>query len=289
MKRRSIFFPLLFFALSLIPAFSEDIPVLSRWSTAPPALDGLTDDWREDVLSSEKGIGVDYAFRNDERNLYILFVFKEPKSLSTVDVTGMTIFFSPSEKKQKDYGVRFRKKNVRADELIAMMEKSGQELTEERKREIRKLPMYVLYQADAINKKGEVIPSPGPAAEIDPPSFRFQRQGKTVIYEFRVPLVSRESHPAGAGGAPGELLKVGFEWGGLTEEMKKAMASGISADSVRAGASDVSLDATVRGGDESEGLSRGMSRSDASPELARMRRGPKKYSFWADVRLARSE
>lgn len=275
--------------LASIPLLSSDLLVTSRWAAVPPELDGERSDWLDDALSSEKSVGVDYAFRNDGRNLYILFVFKDPKYLSTVDMTGMTVYFSPVDKKQKDFGVRFRKRNVRADELIATMEKSGQELTEERKREIRKSPMYILYQADAINKKGEVIPPPAVSAGFDPPSFRFQRKGQTVVYEFRVPLVARESHPAGADSAPGELLRVGFEWGGMTEEMKKAMASRIGADGVRAGASDVSLDTTLRGGDESEGLSRGMSRSDASPELARMRKGPKKYSFWTDVRLAKAE
>lgn len=282
-------FSIIFLGLISAFAMAEDRPVASKWTAAPPKLDGLNDDWVDDTLSLEKSVAVDYAFRNDDRNLYVLFRFQEPKFLSTVDLTGMTIYPSPPDKKQKDQGVRFLKKSVKADELIAVMEKKGQALTEERKQEIRKSPIYTLYEAEAINKKGEIIPASGTPGEVEPPSFRLQKQGKAVVYEFRIPLASRELHPAGAASAPGESLRIGFEWGGMTAEMKKAIASGIGADGVRAGASDPSIDTTIRGGDESEGLSRGMSRADASPELSRMRQGPKKYSFWVDVRLAQAQ
>lgn len=282
-------FSIIFLGLISAIAIAGDQPVASKWTAAPPKLDGLNDDWVDDTLIFEKSVAVDYAFRNDDRNLYILFRFQEPKFLSTVDLSGMTIYPSPPDKKDKDRGVRFLRKNVKADELIAIMEKKGTSLAEERKQELRKSPMYTLYEAEAVNKKGEVIPASGTPPEVESPTFRLQKQGKTVVYEFRIPLASRELHPAGAAVAPGESLKIGFEWGGLTEEMKKAIASGIGAEGVRAGATDTSFDTTLRGGDENEGLSRGTSRSDASPELSRMRQGPKKYSFWADVRLARAQ
>ncbi len=287
--KKILCFPIAFLLLVSSIAFSSDEPVASKWTAAPPKLDGLNDDWVDDALSFEKSVSVDYAFRNDGRNLYILFLFKDPKFLSTVDLSGITVYPSPADKKQKDQGVRFLRKNVKADELIAIMEKKGTSLTEERKQEIRKSPMYILYEAEAVNKKGEVVPASGTPVDVDPPTFRLQRQGKILAYEFRIPLASRELHPAGAASAPGESLRVGFEWGGMTEEMKKAMASGIGADGVRAGATDTSMDTTLRGGDENEGKSRGMSMAESSPELARMRQGPKKYAFWVDVRLAQAQ
>jgi len=286
---KTLAFLIMFSGLLSGIASAEDQPVASSWTAVPPKLDGLKDDWVGDPLSFEKSVAVDYALRNDDRNLYILFVFKDPRFLSTVDLTGMTIYPSPPGKKQKDQGVRFLRKNVKADELIAVMEKKGTALTEERKQEIRKSPLYVLYEAEAVNKKGEVIPASAAAGEVEPPTFRLQKQGKIVAYEFRIPLASRELHPAGAASAAGESLRIGFEWGGMTEEMKRAIASGIGADGARAGGSDVPLDTTLRGGDENEGMSRGMSRSDSSPELSRMRQGPEKYSFWVDVRLARAQ
>jgi hypothetical protein len=264
---------------------AKDLPVPSRWLAAPLRIDGQNQDWAGDALTTEKGVKVDYAFGNDGRNLYVLFVFNDPKFLSSIDATGITIYFSPAGKKQKDFGVRFIKKNVGPDEVIATYEKQGIALTEEKKKEIMANRKYILFEADAVNKTGEVIaPSQNPA-DVDPPAFRSARQGNLVVYEFRVPLVARDLHPAGVGAAPGQTIKVGFEWGGLTDEMKKAMASNMGGQGTRAGASDVSMDETIRGGNENEG----MSAASSSPSLARMRMGPKKYSFWVDVALAQAQ
>lgn len=264
---------------------AKDVPVTSRWLAAPLLIDGQNQDWAGDALATEKGVKVDYAFGNDGRNLYVLFIFNDPKFLSTIDATGITIYFSPAGKKEKDFGVRFMKKNVGPDEVIATFEKRGMALTEEKKQEIRATPKYNLFLADAVDKDGKVIVPTQNPADVDPPAFRSARQGNLVIYEFRVPLVARDLHPAGVGAAPGQAIRLGFEWGGLTEEMKKAMASNMGGQGTRAGATDVSMDETLRGGDESEGMSMGSS----SPSLARMRMGPKKHSFWVDVALAQSQ
>jgi hypothetical protein len=264
---------------------AKDVPVTSRWLAAPLRIDGQNQDWAGDALTAEKGVKVDYAFGNDGQNLYLVFIFNDPKFLSSIEATGITIYFSPAGKKQKDFGVRFMKKNVGPDEVIAAYEKQGLVLTEEEKQKIRANRKYTLFEANAVDKDGEVITPAQNSAEVDPPIFRSARQGNLVVYEFRVPLVARELHPAGVGAAPGQTIRVGFEWGGLTEEMKRAMASNMSGQGTRAGATDVSMDETLRGGNENEGMSMGSS----SPSLARMRMGPKKHSFWVDVALSQSQ
>ncbi len=268
-----------------VAGLAKDVPVTSRWLAAPLRIDGQNQDWAGDALTTEKGVKVDYAFGNDGRNLYVLFIFNDPKFLSSIEATGITIYFSPEGKKQKDFGVRFKKKNVGPEEVIATYEKRGIALTEEKKQEIRATPKYNLFEADAVDKDGQVIAPAENQADVDPPAFRSARQGNLVVYEFRVPLVARDLHPAGVGAAPGQAIRVGFEWGGLTDEMKKAMASNMGGQSTRAGASDVSMDETIRGGNENEGMAMGSS----SPSLARMRMGPKKHSFWVDVALAQAQ
>lgn len=84
-------------------------------------------------MNFEKSVSVDYAFCNDGRNLCVLFMFKDPKFLSSIDATGITIYANTSGKKDKDSGIRFLKKVLTAEELIAWMESQGSTLPEEKK------------------------------------------------------------------------------------------------------------------------------------------------------------
>ncbi|MEW5902347.1 MAG: hypothetical protein AB1715_12855, partial [Acidobacteriota bacterium] len=141
---------------------------------------------------------------------------------------------------------------------------------------------YISFESNAVNKKGEVIPAPQ-TSDVEPPVFRVMAKEKTVIYEFRVPLAGRDAHPAGIGAQPGSTIKVGFEWGGMTKEMREAMLAKLGAEGTAAMATDVSMEESIGGGREDEGMRSGSS-------LDRMRRsGPKKYDFWIDVKLAQGE
>lgn len=262
----------------LSAAWAADTVVESRWANEPPRVDGQAVEWGQDVMSSQKNVSVDFAFRNDAANLYVLLVFKDPRYLSSIEMTGITLYFGPAGKKQKDFGVRFLRKNATADELIGMLEKQGQALTEEKKTEIKAKPMYFLFEADAINKKGDTIPPPETQGNADPPVFRISRgQDGSMVYEFRVPLASRDIHPAGVGSGPGESIKLGLEWGGMTKEMRAAiMGRGEMPDQSRVSGEDAR-------GERAENESAG-----SSPSLARSAQGPKQYSFWVDLKLAQA-
>ena len=259
---------ILFVPISL-PA--ENI-ILSTWTASPLQIDGQIEDWAGDAVTSEKSIGVDYAFRNDGRNLYVLFIFKDPKFLSSIDMTGITLYASTLGKKDKDWGVKFLKKTVSGEQLIEYMEKMGQPLSEERKQELKDKPQLILFTGTAVNKKGEDIFPAGPVQDIDLPGFRTGRQENMVLYEFRIPLAPREVHPAGIGTEPGKDIKIGFEWGGMTKEMKEAMrgrerGTGTGADTTKEAPTGTYLGSTPSVGPS----------------------GPKKYSFWLDVKLAQAE
>jgi hypothetical protein len=255
------------FLLSSVVLCAGDI-VESKWTASPPIIDGTNEEWLEGALTTEKDVDVDYAFRNDGRNLYVLFIFKNPKFLSSVNITGITLYTSTSGKKDKDWGVKFTKKTVNGEQLIAHLEKQGQTLTEENKKEILAKPRYIIYAATAINKKGEEVFPSSASPDVDLPGFKIGNQQNLMVYEFRIPLCSRELHPAGIGTEPGKDIKVGFEWGGMTKEMKEAMRG-------RGGAVTTGADMTTEttGSRGNEGPAPGSS-------------GPKKYSFWADVKLA---
>jgi hypothetical protein len=248
--------------------------VQSTWTAAPLQIDGQNQDWTGDAVTSEKSAGVDYAFRNDGRDLYILLIFKDPKFLSSIDKTGITIYASASGKKDKDWGVHFIKRAVSGEQLIEYMDKMGQPLTEERKLQLKDKPQIVLFTGTAVNKKGEKVFPPGPVPDVDLPGFRYGQQENMIVYEFRISLASRDVHPAAIGTEPGKDIKIGFEWGGLTKEMKEAMKGQPRGTATGA---DANIDEQTTGTNILD-----------SP-LSTGPTGPKKYSFWADVKLAQAQ
>jgi hypothetical protein len=254
---------------------AEDV-VQSKWAASPPKIDGLNQEWTEDSLSVEKGVRVDYAFRNDDRNLYILFIFRDPKYLSTINMTGITLYFNTMGKKSKDFGVRCLRKIVTGEQLVARLESQGTILTEEQKQEILGKPQYIVFDVAAVNKKGEELPPAASPEGIEPPGFKIAQQEGAVVYEFRIPLASREVHPAGAGAEPGKVLKVGFEWGGLTKQMRAAAMRGQGGPTT-----GTDMSGEKRTGQYGDELSPAGVRPGAAP--------PPKHSFWVDVKLAPKE
>jgi hypothetical protein len=256
-------------------AFSQKLIIESQWAASSIKVDGRDEEWRSDKLYAEKKPSLEYAFRNDCRNLYVLFVFKNPKSLSSIAATGMTIYCLPEGIKQKKYGVRFIQKIATADEFVAVLENQGRLLTEEDKSLIRTRSLYPIPEAYAVDNKGEIIMPAGSQPDVEPPTFRAAKQEKIVTYEFRIPLVSREPYPAGIDSEPGKTIEILFEWGGSTKETLRAKGSWQSPESLKS--KDVNTGAGETRAQEF------LSDFDAmsSPTL-----NIKKHSFRVDVKLA---
>ena len=260
-------------------AFSDDTMAKSKWTASSLKVDGLDEEWSADHLYLGEKVNIGCAFRNDARNLYILFVFKNLKYLSSIDATGIAIYLGPEGMKRKNSGVRFIKKIVPADQFIAMSENQGTPLTEEEKAELRKRPQHPIFEAYLVDKKGKIIKQPaGPKTDVEPPGFSATKQGNIVTYEFRIPLESRELSPAGISADPGKTLRVFFGWGGSAKKVLKAKASWPTPESLVSGSVTTGADETRA----QEFLSSFDSMSSPSIET-------KKYSFWVDVELARKQ
>ena len=89
--------------------FPKEKLVESKWAAQLPMIDGLDDDWSGDVMTSEKKVKVDYAVRNDAQNMYVLFIFKDLKYMSTINATGITLYYNTEGKKKKDHAFHFIK------------------------------------------------------------------------------------------------------------------------------------------------------------------------------------
>jgi hypothetical protein len=148
MKRRTLV--LLTFGLLLAAlagqGFAKEKTLESKWTGVPMMIDGLDSEWQGEALNTDDDGMVNYALRNDGAHLYLLFVIKDPRFLSSINATGLTVYLSPEGKKSKDHGLHFIRKPVPAEQLIASMERTGEVLTEEKKAEMRAKKFYLVFQ-----------------------------------------------------------------------------------------------------------------------------------------------
>jgi hypothetical protein len=255
---------------------SEDPIALSRWADSPPKLDGQAGEWGLDSLLHQEKIDLDYGFKNDDRNLYILLVFRNPKSLSAIDSVGMTISGGPEGTKNPNTAVKFVKRILTTDQYISALEDQGVQLTAGEKEGLRNWPQHFVFAAYAIDKKGNIIPAAAPAADVEPPAFRTRRSQNISTYEFRIPLASREAYPAGIEAEPGKTISVSFEWGGSAQKALSPRTSWSTPWSLVSGGAI---------GDNDE--TRAQEFLNSFDSMSRPSLETKKFSFRVDVRLAK--
>ncbi len=252
---------------------AKDKIVTSTWCLSPLRIDGTNVDWQGVVLTFEKKVQVDYAFMNDVDYLYVFFIFKDRLYLSSINQTGMTIYFNLEGKKKKDYGINFIQKRISAQKYITMLEKQKGPLPDADKSNILANPNYVIFDFDVINKKAKEN-APEAPADAKPAVYRIhQDQEKNVAFEFAVPLVRVAELAPGISTEAGKQIKVGFEWGGMTEAMKQARMNRLHGRTE----GEMPDDAKSGGQTGERRLQSGSSRG---------RQSPKKYDFWVDVQLA---
>jgi hypothetical protein len=226
MTRKWIVYPLVAAAVAALGAagLAKDTVVASQWAAGPVKIDGLDQDWQDATFLTDPGSKAQYAVKNDGKNLYFLFLFKDPAVESTIEYTGMKVFLNTEGRKSKDLGVHFTKKEVTAEALISSLEKTGEVLTDERKAELRKQGVFHMFDADVINAKKAEAPA-DPTVKTDPPAYRSARNQRVLCWELRIPL-SRINQAGGIGSEPGRTIKLGFEWGGMTAQVMKEMMAG---------------------------------------------------------------
>jgi hypothetical protein len=264
------------YALPLAAQKDEDKVVESAWTSAPIQVDGSNLDWPPESLAVWKKFNVSYGFRNDADFLYLVAVFNDLKLLSSLGQTGMFFWINAEGKEKKTYGLHFYEKSVTADELIAELEKEGQALTDQKKAELRARPQYMKLTCSAVNKKGQPISHPVQRAG----TYRYFRGKNEAVFEAVIPLGLLSDPGVAAGLDLAKPFKFGIEWGGLTAEMKKARATQIGDQAVRAGGEESDFNDQI-GADREGGR-------DYSPEssLTAMRGGPEQYSFWINLKIS---
>ena len=266
---------LLTFILLLVP--NKGIPaedlVTSTWRSAPLNIDGSPGDWGNVLMNSPKKISMDCAFMNDADNLFVIFKVTDKKDLSSINFTGLTLWFNTDGKKKKYYGITFKKKAVTADFYLAYLEEQGQIVSDEDKQKILSMSSILFYEASVTNKKSKSTAPPPKNIEIKPAIFRSTDLDRLKVYELSVPLARVTDMSPGLGTEPGSTVKICFEWGGMTDELRKR-----------------NIDRQMGSGGRSTGAAderSGGGRGGSGGTVPRQTKPPKKYSVWMDVQLAK--
>ncbi len=270
----------------LVTGFAkEKIVVESKWAAAPIQIDGNPSDWAQEDLVLNKDFDLNYAFKNDVNFLYVVVAFDlkegakgrlENRFMSSIDFTGLTLWLNYEGKEKKAHGLHFYRKQVTGDQLIQEMEKQGQTLTDQQKQNIKTKPSYSFFACDAVNNKGKVIARPGTVSG----TFRTARVEKKTVFEYVIPLALLQDPASQAKWDPSLPLTVGFEWGGLTEEMKRNLAGRVGDQGAMARAGEAALESQIGGGEGQD------FRAPESSLAGQRRSVPKKYDFWVDLKLA---
>jgi hypothetical protein len=292
-KARSVVAVLAAGAILAAFGWAAEKVVSSVWQAGPMTIDGVAQEWDTSEPITDEASQVQYALRNDGRNLYIIMVFRAPQPgarrifpKSTLEYTGMKIYFTTAAKKSKDYGILFQKRQYTADALIASMEKRGQTVSEAEKAEIRKKPTHIVFTEEVLKPKNAPVPT-GEAGQSDPPMFRAIDKGPLSVCEFRIPL-NRVAALGGIDAKPGDRILVGFEWGGMTAQIMRDMVAGRSDGSVSArdagsqvsGAGTITMDSMSGGeGGEIRGMGGGVGEMGRDPRY-------QKHAFWISAQLA---
>jgi hypothetical protein len=267
------------FTLSL---FSKKTINESVWTDNPIIVDGKNADW-QDIQPLEKDkLKIDYAFKNDNHYLYVLFTFKDFKFLSSLSSSGITLWLNSKGKKKKRYGIKFLRRMITADHFIAILEKQHGPLPEDKKAEIKKKNAYTIYQNGVVNKNSETV-IPIKVASAQAPAFKTAQGPGTMTFEFRVPLQNEEGKIVGIGTTPGAEIAVAFEWGGMTPEVKAMLTKKHGTRRGRSSKGGVSE--SIPGSSEME--SGGSIRTGGGTRTQYPRSAiPKKYIVWEFIKLA---
>ncbi len=274
--------------------FAQNQVYRSKNVTMPKQIDGQGQDWEGDNFLSFAKAGVDYSIAHDNKYLYLIMVFKNAEGLSTADRTGIYVYFSQAGKKKKDTGFHFQEKIVTAEEAIARLESYGEELSEERKNQIREKKMFIFFEGQPVGKDFKNELAKIKDQKIEPAIFRYKinrERGQprptgprgsgfqNAVFEFRIPLIVAPGLKPFL--EPGKPVSVGIEWGGMTEEMKKEAMARRAAAASTATATDSSM---VVSGDEP--TERGL---DRSPGEMNLKSVPKKFNFWFNLLVPMDE
>jgi len=210
-----LIFTIFIIILSGLACKSQKIP--GNWVDSEIRIDGKIDDWNEVPVMFFEDEGVAISFCNDSSWLYIQFRTSDTKWIRTIKMSGITLYFDTTGKKNKNFFVRYKggpsmedmrgNKNRRMMNMPSQMNPLAGDTTSQ----------FTCYIKDRIIEK------PIHPDGLDGPAVAYDTSYGFYCYEFRLPLKESTIRYYGLGIEPGNPISIGAMWGDM-EDLKKMRA-----------------------------------------------------------------
>ena len=207
---------LIVLAYLIVPTATKASDLTSFWTPEPITVDGDVADWDSIPTVYLDDEGVVMGICNDSANVYMMYRFRDAKSLRAIRMTGLTIWLDANGKKKKEFGIRYNggPSFEEMRELTGTDEEDpfGNISTERKERMIRRMSrdeeqFSVIYRG---KEQRETIPTNGSRG----PAASFASSYGFVAYEFSIPLQTSDYGTFGIGAQPDRMIGIGSEWGG---------------------------------------------------------------------------
>jgi hypothetical protein len=275
--------PVLRLALSAAFGVSLSLPISSPAQVVPSArapvevkIDGQTADWAASNSILDARSGAEFAFQNDGRFLYVLFVLRKPEARASLESTGITVLAGSGNAKTSK-GVLFLKRKVPVETYIRWHESQGTQLTEEEKARLRADAQRDLCLAFAVGERGSIFGPLRRLPESRPPECAVSEDATKTVYELKIPLASSDLVPGGLGASPGANVSLSFAWGGASRRV-------LSTKTTRE-ASALEQTGALAG----SGVTWAQEFLDTFDSMSRPTMGTKAFSFAVDVGLTEAK
>ncbi|MDR3715728.1 MAG: hypothetical protein P4L51_23190 [Puia sp.] len=104
---RQFLLPLLASVVVLQSSCSHKLAPEGNYQSSPVVADGRLNDWKLPLRFTNADYTVNYAVTNDDKNLYICVVSKDPVTVQRILKAGMNIYLDPKGAKNKEISIAF--------------------------------------------------------------------------------------------------------------------------------------------------------------------------------------
>jgi hypothetical protein len=194
-----------------------DLGVESRWSDEAVVMDGSADDWAGYPLEYSEEEQISLGVRNDDENVYLIFLSRDERLARRVLMGGMTLWFDPTCGQKKEFGVRYRGNRSLVETLRA-----GSDIPEMMRPAFQGHEAQVLDIVTVLDRGDETsLPEGNP---VGPQAASVCEDG-VYGYEFMIPIARSGDIHYAVEVSPSEKVSVCLELSGADRETRKRMVS----------------------------------------------------------------
>lgn len=195
--------------------------IQNQWANHEITIDGKNSDWAGIAHYTLEDQRIVMGLTNDENNLYLKFTTSDERMARRVQMMGVTVWLNKEGKKKKDYGICYTgSRELMANRLPGMappdrnpgrMDETVRRMPERRRENLPGPGKIIVIEGSEKQERDEIAPE-GPAAGS---AF----EDSEFCYEFKIPLPIPVKS--------GKKIKMGLEWGGMSQQDRSARQQGI--------------------------------------------------------------